>query len=77
LGVSLTEDDQEEGHSGSSCGTPKSGKRSLSDVAEEPKTRFERLAAGWSASLRALRPTGKSVLSSRASISPLLIFVYG
>jgi hypothetical protein len=77
LGVSLTEDDQEEGHSGSSCGTPKSGKRSLSDVAEEPKTRFERLAAGWSASLRALRPTGKSVLSSRASDSPLLIFVYG
>ena len=70
-GVVVDGDEQEEEHSGSSCGTPKSGKRSLSDVAEEPKTRFERLAAGWSASLRALRPTGKYLVQPISSIAKL------
>jgi len=62
-------DDEEEQQSGSSCGTPKSGKRSLTDVAEEPRTAFEKLSAGWSASLRALRPSGKLCLTI---VSPTL-----
>ena len=57
-------EDEEGQQSGSSCGTPKSGKRSLTDVAEEPRTAFEKLSAGWSASLRALRPSGKRGLST-------------
>jgi hypothetical protein len=41
-------------------GTPRSGKRSLEDVAEEPGQSFDKIAAGWSASLQALRPNGMS-----------------
>lgn len=55
-------EDEEERNSGSSCSAPKLGKRSLSDLADEPRKAFEKLSAARRASLMAWSPRGKSSL---------------